>query len=456
MKKMTFFQLIFTLLALTLWGCKTNEKITPLPDTITDDYLGIKDFKVNNAIVKNLSPDKSAITDYLVVVLPETYLEDFITPTITLNVEVQSISPKSDEKIYFEGKEAVEYTVTKKDGQLVKFKLYVYRKGKIGAELFTKEIKLNSRDDNYIRFRLKNIGTLGNPSGSYGQGNIPIIKVFNSNNKEIFSSWVLVNGNDTTTTFISSSNYEFLKKGDFKVSFSMNDDTLFGKTRKSDVFSFKIVNGEKAFISPSSSFERAWLLNTDNLIKGVNFDARKKYEIIFENEYLSSPIILTPKVVDENNLSVKIPSNIDTLQCFITLKENENVMAEADGAIILNRQDFIKNCEFSTNYERGYQSFIKKNQPFIFDKRQDFGAYYVVSYGYNAKEAYSKGGLKLINLASKKEYNLNGNFVGCIWDCSASYWSFTIDESIPKGLYEVYGINPQVNAGRYWRKLEVK
>ena len=455
MKRIPFFQLIFILFFLTLWGCKTNEKtVPPSSESLMSDRLGIKDFTVKDAIVKSSSIDRNIVTDYLLVLLPEGYSEDFIIPSITLGAEVQSISPKSGEKIDFERKSAVEYTITKKDGQIVKFELYVYRQGKIDAEVFTKEIKLDSMNNRYVKFRLKNIGTLGNPSGIYSKGNIPIIKVFNSNNKEIFSSWVTTYGNDTTNVFISG--YDFLKKGDFKMSFSINEDTLLGKNRKSDVFSVKVVNGQKAFISPYSSIERVWVLNTDYLIKGVNFDTRKKYEIVFENEYLDAPIILNLKVIDENNLSVRLPNNIDTLQCFITLRENGNVIAEADGAIVLNRKGFTKNCEFSTDYGAGYKSFIKKNQPFTFNRGQAFGAYYVIDYGSGANGAHSKGGLKLINLTSKKEYNIDGKLIRCVWDCSASYWSFTIDENVPQGLYEVYGINEQINAGRYWRKLEVK
>ena len=459
MKKTQFFQLIFVLFFLTLWGCKTNEKtVPPSPESLMNDYLGIRDFTVKDAIVKSSSPRTNIVTDYLIVLLPEGYSEDFIIPSITLGAEVQSISPKSGEKIDFERKSAVEYTVTKKDGQIVKFKLYVYRQGKINAEVFTKEIKLTSMSNGYVKFRLKNIGTLGNPLGIYGKSNSPIVKVFDLNNKEIFSSRVIPNGNDTITIPISKSDDDFLKKGDFTMSFSMNEDTLLGKNRTSDVFTFKILKVEDIFISPNTygSLERGWMLNTDYFIKGVKFDTRKKYEIVFENEYLDAPIILNPKVIDENNLLVRLPDNTDTLQCFITLRENENVIAEGNGAIILNRKGFTRNCEFSTDYETGYKSFIKKNQPFTFNRGQAFGAYYVINHGGDSNGAHSKGGLKLINLISKKEYNIDGKLIRCIWDCSASYWSFTIDENVPQGLYEVYAINEQINAGRYWRKLEVK
>jgi len=60
--------------------------------------------------------------------------------------------------VFFEGKRAIEYTVTKKDGQTVKFNLYVVRQGKINVEVFTKAIILNSAKDTYIKFKINNIG----------------------------------------------------------------------------------------------------------------------------------------------------------------------------------------------------------------------------------------------------------------------------------------------------------
>ena len=87
-----------------------------------------------------------------------------------------------------------------------------------------------------------------------------------------------MNGNDPTTTFIFNKGYEFLKKGNFTMSLSMNEDTLLGKIRKSDVFNFKIINGDKAFLSPYYSFENHWMINKEHIIKGVNFDIKYTFE----------------------------------------------------------------------------------------------------------------------------------------------------------------------------------
>ena len=468
MKKLTHINLTILLFAIFfLSNCKSKEQnIAPYSsEALTENYLtsklSIKDFSFSKSLIKvpvGYIPEE----DFIILTLPEEFKGDFITPTINLTDKATQISPKSGEKVFFDGKRPVEYTVTKKDGQTVKFNLYVIRQDKLDIEVFTKEIKLKSRESTYIQFKIKNLGTNGSPllvnAQHFNQSNYLTLKIFNSDNKLIFSKWTPVNGVDTTSVFISneSNRYEFLKNGSFTMSFSVNEDTLLGKARKSDIFSFKIANGEKAFISPFSTFEGAWLLNADNIIKGVNFDSKKKYEITFENEFLSSPISVSPKIIDENTLSVKFPDNIDTLQCWITLKEENKIVAETDGAIVLKQESFTKNCQFSTNYEKGWLYFLKKEQPFTFQRNQAFGAYYVVSYGRDVKEAYAKGVLKLINVDTKQDFILKGNFVGCIWDCSASYWSFSIPDNVPKGFYEVYGINPQVNANRYWRKLEVK
>ncbi len=448
--------ILLLFLSILLYGCNPKQPLIT-PDSLTRDYLrnnfSIKDFSFQNAVV-NVTSEYSPQENYIVLTLPEDFKGDFITPTINLNDDASKISPKSGERVFFEGKEAIEYIVTKKNGQLVTFKLYVVRQDKLDVEVFTKEIKLSHRESPYIQFRIKNIGTISSPPIN-GTVKIPAIRIFDSNKQQIYFSGVNVNSNDTISAYISNSNngYTFLKKGEFTVSFSMNEDTLFGKTRKSDISNFKIVNGENELIS---TFERAWSLNSDNIIKGVNFDSKKNYKVIFENEFLNAPITISPKFIDENTLSVKIPNNIDTLQCWITFKESEKIIAEADGAITNNPKYFIKNCQFSTNYEIGFQSFIKKEQSFSFQKNKAFGAYFVVSYGNNSNDAYNKGDLKLVNIDTRNEFVLKGKIVRCIWDCTASYWSFSVPDDVPKGFYEVYGINPQVNAGRYWRKLEVK
>ena len=166
-------------------------------------------------------------------------------------------------------------------------------------------------------------------------------------------------------------------------------------------------------------------------------------------------MILIPKYIDENSLSLTIPTNADTVQYRVLLKENEDIITDNEG--------FVKNV-LMIPYYRGCEFYKTENswihignsEPLSFFKNEVFGAYSVFGYGNILSEAYTKGDLKLIGVSDKKEYLIKGKLISNIWDGGESLWSFKIPESVPKGFYEVYGINSQLDPSRYWRKLEVK
>jgi hypothetical protein len=444
------------ILSLLLFNCKSKDQVDILIqepiEIFTNDYLGkkllIKDFNVDNAKIETPA-DTNSDDNYFIITLPEGYKDNFIIPTINLSNKAQQISPKSGEKIIFEGRSPIEYTVITKDSQIVKFKVIVVKEEQLEAELLTKEwvIKRLVFDD-VITIRVKNTGTY--------QG--LILNIYDEKGILVQSGGSLYDSSGICNFRIES----LFRKGNFKLVLIAAENYLKNK-RKSAEFFLTVKNGDKAITKiysgnpfENGGFNKVWSKNEINEIKGLNFDANKTYSVVFVNDFLSYPIILTPKFIDENTLSLQIPNHIKALSCGIYLKENENIIDDVDGAIVDDFSQYIKSCQFSTNFERGSEYFLKRTQPFTFEKSQAFGAYYVVSFGDFIKESYARGGLKLINVDNREEFLLEGKFMGGIWDASASYWSFTIPENVPKGFYEVYGINPQVNSGRYWRKLEVK
>jgi len=158
--------------------------------------------------------------------------------------------------------------------------------------------------------------------------------------------------------------------------------------------------------------------------------------------------------IDENTLSIIIPNYIDTVQYDVLLKENEDLITERDAYVKSTPFNNFRGCSFYETENSWIQ--ISNLKPLSFFKNEVFGAYYVVGYGNKPLEAYKNGDLKLISVNDRREYLLKGKLVTNIWDGAASLWSFSIPENVPKGFYEVYAINEQINPERYWRKLEVK
>lgn len=135
MRNITRIKLVILFLGLMLFNCKTkDEVVNPSPlATLTNGYLGnklsIKDFSFPNSTIK-VPLEYIPQENYIILTLPEDFKGNLIAPTINLNDDAIQISPKSAENVDFEGRRAIEYTVTKKDGQSVKFKLYVVRQDK--------------------------------------------------------------------------------------------------------------------------------------------------------------------------------------------------------------------------------------------------------------------------------------------------------------------------------------
>jgi hypothetical protein len=463
MKKLTHINSIVFLFGIILFsGCKSKEQniapitIAPIIFNYLEDRLSIKNFTIKNAKIE-FPKESNSQTNFLILTLPEDYKEDFIIPEINLLGYAKEISPKSGEKVFFEGKKAIEYTLTKIDGSQIKFLVYVKRQGSIDVELFTKEIILNSDLKLSIKLKVKNVGTVGTDN-AYSSNGIPLLKIYDSDKKEVYSSWNLeIKGDTASLNLLNSYNmvnpkgYNFLKKGNYTVKVVIDTDSV--NTRKSSEYNLNIVNGNKSFIYPSNSFSYIWIINTDMEIKGVNFDKNKSYKLYFESDF-TTPILLSTKYIDENTLTAKIPNDIDESQYKISFQENDITVINQKGFVAEKPFDILN----SINFYRAENSWslIDEKSPFTISKNQVFG-YAVYGYGVNLGEAYTKGDLKLVDIKNRKTYVLEGKLIRGIWGGIASIWTFNLSENnIPQGFYEIYILNGQYNTSRYFRKLEVK
>lgn len=445
---------ILLFLSIVLSNCKSKEQITPnIEDPISFSYLAynlsIKDFTVKNSIIKtptNVNDPK--IENAITVLLPEDYQEDFIVPEITLNGYAKDISPKSGEKVVFEGKEAIEYTVTKKDGTVVKFKLYVVRQDNINVEILTKELTLDSLRYREIKYRFLKTGTIDSPTTSV-PNNFYTYKIYNDAKKEVYNGADWANSKDTLS--IKVENPYLIKSGNYSIIFTINESYQIGKPRKSNELNFNLKNGDKAYTytlnyAPN---KREFIKGFTFEMKGINFNPAKQYTIVFENDF-KKQITLLSKFIDENTLTFTTSYNLDADMYYVTFKENERSIYGMLGSINNPETELVGLWEPSFFVTPPIPIKYMSNNSLILSQNQKYGGFLV----WNPSD-YKAYDLKLIDLQTKQEYLIKSEK---IWEPVAfvSYSTFTIPESIPKGFYELYSVRENIVSQRYWRKLEVK
>jgi hypothetical protein len=443
MKNLFSIQLLLMLLFMA--NCRKKEEVIAPPVVVNPPEIvavpPIKEFSLNTDVKATISTvkfDNGDSQNQIVIVLPETFVGDEISPIIKLTDEAESISPKSGEKVFFEGKPAVEYTLTRKDGKIEKYFLFVQRSGELKAELLTKEIAIDPFEYNTLKVRLTNIGTLAVPNLSnsvmYFQ-----LNPFYTGTKNSFEYYNRVGFEPNSNVFSA----EFYTKKTGKVSLKLY--TNYPQFRETATLDLSLVRGEKVAIQVFTS-----LINESlNKIEGVNFDPQKNYTIRLTNDFSSTFFEYPLKYIDDNTLSFIIPEQLANTGYAVLFYENKyykyyrEVTLKGNKEYIVPFQTYFKKVSPLNNYPQPYEL----NDKLTFKPGGSFIAF---------ERAFStiKGDLKLINYETKKEFILKGEPSYCC-DGSITYRIFTLPETIPVGDYEVYGIIEGETSARYSRKLTI-
>jgi len=445
MKKILSIQWLLILFFMANCGKKevTITPITPITPSPSVVALLITDFSLNGdikATISNLELNNGTSQNQIIMVLPETFPGDEIAPIIKLSDEVESISPKSGEKVSFEGKPPVEYTLTKKDGKKEKYLLYVQRRGELKVELLTKEILIVPSGVNKIQLRLLNIGTLLLPEagGSRIYARLKANYYDNNNNTAISFSDERYEDNKVT--------FEFYKAKTGKISLKVS---AFSPIIRESVTLDALINkGDKIFVSGIEKI----LNDYQNKIEGINFDEKKTYKIRLENDFIKAPIELPLQFIDENELDFKLPNFLENTGYNCSIFE-DNVSVYSQEAFIAPNYSseltvfpsfFMQVSDYQYFQEK---AFITSTNNFKFSRSEPF-------YTYRRSYGLSNADLKMINITTKKEYNLLGEQIGCC-DGSFSFLKFTFPNTLTLGDYEVYGVIKGVSSTRYSKKIEV-
>ncbi len=440
MKKLLYIQWI--LIVFFTVNCRKKEDIViPVTPPSSVVALPIIDFSLNTEIkatISNLKLDNERSQNQIVMVLPESFSKDEITPNIKLSDDVESISPKSGEKIFFEGKPPIEYTVTMKNGKTEKYFLYVQRKGELKVELLTKEISIVTSGPNKIQFRLLNTGTLLLPESGGSRFYVGI-------NANYISDNTAIDFRDTryetdTVTFY------FYKAKTGKISLKLSSFTPI--IRESATFDFSINKGNKIFIGYITGICN----DCKNKIEGINFDGKKSYKVRLENDFINAPIELPLEFIDENELNFKLPNFLENTGFNLSILE--------DNVLLYSQETYVKPNYFSdlTVFPSffmkvsDYQTFAEKaiinsTKNFKFSKSEPF-------YTYRRNYGLFNADLKLISVTTKKEYNFVGEHIYCC-DGAFSFRKFIFPDILPLGEYEIYGVIKDLASARYSQKIEV-
>jgi hypothetical protein len=420
---------------------KKDEKLIP-QTLVTSPSIPIKDFYLNVEVGSTISTvkfDNGDSQNQIVMILPETFVGDEISPNIKLTDEAESISPKSGEKVFFEGKPAIEYTLTRIDRKTEKYFLYVQRKGELKAEMLTKEIAIDPFEYNTLKVRLTNIGTLGVPNFPNG---VMVFQVepFYAGTKKSFEYYNRVGFEPNSNVF--SVEFYTIKTG--KVSLKLT--TNFPQLRETATLDLSLVRGKKVFVSLLSSLETRESSN----IMGMNFDPKKEYKATLSNDFINTTFEYPLKYVDDNTLKIDLPEKLENTGYTIKIVENNTLAYYSEIAVKENPWDL---GAFQTIFKKSlsikeYPDAFPLNEKLSFKQGDDFVGF---EKGFGGA---LEGGLKLVNTTSKNSYFLKGNYVSCC-DASVSFRKFIIPDTLPVGDYEVYGILNGETSARYSKKLEI-
>ncbi len=397
----------------------------------------IKEFSLNSdvkATISTIKFDNGDSQNQIVIVLPENFVGDEILPIIKLTDEAESISPKSGDKVFFEGKPAIEYTLTRKDGKTEKYFLYVQHSGEFKAELLTKEFIIDPFIPIKIQFQLSNVGTLFLSEIKGARMDVTLEISYMNGEKRLFTD--INRGNNIIT-------YELrdLKSG--KVSFKLVSNR---PIRRESMPLNILLNLGKSYVKNISKL----YTDTLNLIDGVNFDSNKSYKIRLENDFTAKPLMEIPlEISDENILKLKQLNSIDVLSYRVNILEDDKSIKSQE---VLVKQSNSNVNPFPSLFMRisDYKIFTEK---WVFSFTNNFKFKQAETF-YTFRENNFHADLNFVNIQTKNEYPLIGDPVYCC-DGAFTFRKFNIPETIPIGSYEVYGLVKGVSFARFSQKIEI-
>ena len=412
--------------------------VTPTSPVVSLPIIG---FSLNTdvgATISNLKLDNGLSQNQIIIVLPETFTGDEIVPMIKLSDDVESISPKSGEKISFEGRPPVEYTVTKKDGKTETYLLYVQRKGDLKIELLTKEISIVASGVNKIQLKLLNMGTLLLPESGGSRFYVDLKASYDNNNARI--SFDNARYEDNKITF------EFYKAKTGKVSLKLSTFTPI--IRESVTFNATINRGNEIFINYFSEL----LKDNQNKIEGINFNEKKQYKVRLESDFITPSLEFPLEFISENELRLSLPNSIENTGYNLLFFEDnilfnsfETIVKPSVGSDLTVFPSFFMMVNDYQNFLE--KSVITSTENFKFSRSEPF-------YTYRRNYGLFNADLKLINTITRKEYNFVGEHIYCC-DGGFSFRKFILPDTFPLGDYEVYGVIKEVASARYSQKIEV-
>jgi hypothetical protein len=444
MKKQIMFKLIVLSLILIIGGCK-DKVLNPITNNpISDGRITIKEFSIENGVKALIEESNSGGENKLILTLPSNYPLDYVTPNIVVSESTKEITPKSGERVLFEGQQPIYYKLLDKEGNYQNFFLYVRRTEKLEVKTITKEWIFDKIDQmGYVKLQIE--ATLGK-MGTYNGGTyLVFLDKFGNKVNQLGGYQSL---DVTSTIYNNNSNYNgtnpFPKAGEYKIKISDG-------YRESDLFPFSIKNGDVALIPKAYLYPR-FIRNQKVSIQGFNFMSKNKYSIIFKNDFIDSPIKVPLEFIDENTLSIFIPSSFEDNDYDVDFFENDIVIdSKIPDGIAVRTDDFNQyNIKIFQGSNNGAVTNLLPQDFYL--KGEEINSFIICCGGQLKGSQYE---LKLVNTDSKKVYKLAGEKKSL--GASGNSWvSFTITDNVPKGNYEVYGIMDGNESLRYRKKIEIK
>lgn len=435
MKKQIMFKLIVLSFILSFGGCKSNVLI-PIP--INPELSKIKEFSIENGLKATVEEFTDGSYNKITLTLPSNYPLDYITPNIIISDSIREIMPKSGEKVVFEGQPPILYQLLDKKGNYQNFYLYVRRTGKLEVKFLTKEWTFDKIDQAgnvklEIETILSKIGT--NDGGTE-------LVFFDGSGKEVNRMGGYKSSNTGNTIFNILGNF-FPKAGAYTIK-------VIRANRESDTFPFTMKNGNVALI-PKAFILPRFLKNQKIIIQGFNFNPKNQYSVTFKNDFINSAIKVPLEFIDENTLSLSIPSTFEDSDYDVDFFENNTVInSKIPDGIAVRTDDFNQyNIQiFQSNGGSSFSSFPKN----FYLKGEEIESFSICCGGQLKGTEYE---LKLVKTDNSETYKLKGKkkndgLSGLSWV------SFKITDNTQKGSYEVYGIVDGKESLRYRKKIEIK
>ncbi len=438
------FKLIGLSLIFIFGGCKDKVLNPGINNPIADGKITIKEFSINNSIKAIIEEGTGGDENKIVLSLPSDYSLDYIVPNIIVSDSTKEITPKSGEKVVFEGQRPITYELLNKQGNRHSFFLYVRRTEKLKIQLITKEWNSDKLDE-FGNIKMQIEAIISNRGTIFERDNL---KFFDKSGMEVN----VLNGNTSSfypnTIYYNSYNNgkdNFPKSGDYKVKIVIGD-------RISEDFPFSIKKGSKP-VFPADGFWGRLLKNDQITIKGFNFDAKAQYKLKLKNDFIISALEIPLTFTDENTLSFSVTPSFEECDYEGSFFENDNkVEIQINNRLIsiISKPDNVS--QFSVGFFSFEDTIFNPNisKKFIFEKGEQIG-----SFMRDQTSPDKNNQLKLVNITDKKEYILSG--IPKSYGVAGAYWlSFTITDNVPVGQYEVYGIINGRLSLRNSKKIEIK